>query len=459
MKIAATIVAFVLIGQASAQTSFTYQGDLRSAGAAASGLHDMRFRLYTVDGSGFPTQIGPTLCADNVTVAEGKFTTTLDFGAQFTGSQSRFLEIEVRPDTGLTCASLAGFTLLAPRQPITSAPRATSALTAATANTLIRPDGSGAGLVNTTNAGNVGIFTTTPVARLHVAEGDFVAGATGQEWMFHTRSSFGGDFLQITDADSGVFQFQRGLVVHQNGGVGIGTTAPAGKLDVASGGGSYFRIDTPNGDVRVNGGTDGFFGLFNEGVAAGSTSFNSIAGTNLSINNGSGNVGIGAAPDPSRKLFVNGQIGVSPTFRVKSIHGTSFLPDVVGRDTGGFGYYDTLGVRGYGIGAGNFIAPVELPDGCQVQRIDVTFVDNRATDFTLTFGRTSTTTGVVSNIAAVTTTGQSNAIRVTGVDLGGFGIGNNSNVYWLSANLQSFGQELHQIVAVRISYTVTSPLP
>ena len=461
MRLIAVLMSIGLIALASAQTlgqtAFTYQGELRAAGLPASGLHDVRFRLY--DGASSVTQIGSTLCVDNVTVVDGKFTTTLDFGSQFAGTQGRFVEIEVRADTGLTCASLAGFTVLAPRQAITPAPRAIAATSATTATALIRPDGTGTGVVNVTNAGNVGVSTPTPAARLHVANGDIVAGATGQEWIFHTRSSFNGDFLQITDANAGVFQFQRGLVLNQAGNVGIGTTAPGGQLDVASGGGSYFRIDSPNGDLRFNGGTDGFFGFFNEGVAAGTTSFNSIAGTNLSINNSNGNVGIGAAPDPSRKLYVNGQIGIIPTFRVKSIHGTSFLPDVVSRDIGGFGYYDTAGVRGHGIGTTGFIAPVELPDGCQVQRIDLTFIDNRAVDFTLTFGRTSTTTGVVLNIASVTTTGQSGAVRTTGVDLAGFGIGNTSNAYWLTANLQSFGAEVHQIVAVRISYTVTSPLP
>ncbi len=405
MRVFAAIFLLGVVAQASAQTpsttptSFTYQGELLSAGAPASGLHDIRFRLY--DAAGSATQLGPTVCRDNVNITDGKFTATLDFGSQFAGSQSRLLELEVRRDTGLGCDNLAGFTVLAPQLQITSAPRAISAITAMTAasatvaTALVRPDGTGTGVVNVTNAGNVG----------------------------------------------------------------IGTSLPGGKLDIASGGGSYFRIDNPNGDLRVNGGTDGFFGIFNEGVAAGSTSFNSVAGTNLTINNGNGNVGIGAAPDASRKLFVNGQIGLSPTFRVKSIHGASFLPDTVSRDSGSFGYYDELGVRGYGASTASFIAPVELPDGCQVQRIDLTYSDSRPVDFTLAFGRTSTTTGVVSTIASVSTTGQSAAIRVAGVDLAGFGIGNNSNVYWLRANLQSFGPELHQIVAVRITYTVTSPLP
>lgn len=388
----AVLASLIAAAHAHAQTLFTYQGELRSFDSPVNGLHDLRFRLY--DSLTGNTQLGSTLCADNVEVVDGRFTVPLDFGAQFAGSQARFLEIEVRQDASQSCANLAGFTLLAPRQQVTSSPRAISASTATTAasatvaTALVRPDGTGLGVVNVTNSGNVGVSTANPAARLHVAEGDILAGTLGKEWVFHTRSSFNGEYLHLTDADNGVIQFQRGLIVHENG-----------------------------------------------------------------------NVGIGAVPDSSRKLFVNGQIGFPPTFRVMSIHGASFLPDSVNLDGGGFGTYDTFGVRGFGIGAGVFVAPVQLPDGCQIQRIDLTYGDTRASDFTLTFGRTSTTTGSTSSIATVTSSGSAAGIRVAGIELGGYSISNNSNVYWLSANLQSFGTETHRIVAVRILYTVTSPLP
>ncbi|MEZ4654138.1 MAG: hypothetical protein R3E12_11280 [Candidatus Eisenbacteria bacterium] len=43
-------------------------------------------------------------CIDNVGVAAGVFTTQLDFGQQFATPGQRYLEIEVRRDTGLGCA-------------------------------------------------------------------------------------------------------------------------------------------------------------------------------------------------------------------------------------------------------------------------------------------------------------------------------------------------------------------
>lgn len=108
-------------------TAFTYQGQLKSAGSPANGLHDLRFRLYDAFAGG--AQVGPTLCANNVSVTEGLFTVSLDFGAQFAGDQ-RFLEIDVRADTGLNCANPAGFVTLAPRQALTAAPNAIFALNA-----------------------------------------------------------------------------------------------------------------------------------------------------------------------------------------------------------------------------------------------------------------------------------------------------------------------------------------
>ncbi len=92
----------------------------------------------------------------------------------------------------------------------------------------------------TINGNSVGIGTNAPGAKLHLVNGDILAGPSAQEWMFHTRSSFGGDFLQITDRDNGVPQFQRGLTLTQAGNVGIGTTGPAATLHV-------------NGDFRAEG--------------------------------------------------------------------------------------------------------------------------------------------------------------------------------------------------------------
>ena len=80
--------------------------------------------------------------------------------------------------------------------------------------------------------GSIGIGVVVPQAKLHILGGDLLAGAPGEEWMFHTRSQAAGDFLQITDRDAGVPQFQRGLTLTESGNVGIGTTGPGTRLEV-----------------------------------------------------------------------------------------------------------------------------------------------------------------------------------------------------------------------------------
>jgi hypothetical protein len=147
-------------GAASAEplsSAITYQGELSQGGVPASGPHDLRFRLFDASGGG--TQAGATLCADDVSIANGKFTVSLDFGPQFTGER-RWLEIEVRADTGLGCADATGFLVLGPRQELTNAPHAAFALSAGDAASL---GGQGASFF--TDASNIS-SGTLPNSRL-----------------------------------------------------------------------------------------------------------------------------------------------------------------------------------------------------------------------------------------------------------------------------------------------------
>ena len=126
IRLSAALVVMALTassatGQSPLGTSFTYQGQLRSAGSPASGMHDLRFQLYNASALG--ASVGAQLCLDNVPVTGGLFKVELDFGAPFTG-QKRFLAIEVRVDTGLNCANPTGFILLNPRQELTATPNA-----------------------------------------------------------------------------------------------------------------------------------------------------------------------------------------------------------------------------------------------------------------------------------------------------------------------------------------------
>lgn len=102
------------------------------------------------------------------------------------------------------------------------------------------------------------------------------------------------------------------VYVTNSGDVGIGTTTPQGRFEVRSGNGSYWRIDSTNGDLHGNGGTDGVMGLINDTVG-------NNARTDIVVNNqahlvvrGNGNVGIGTG-NPTSRLEIFGQDGLAIT--------------------------------------------------------------------------------------------------------------------------------------------------
>jgi len=97
-------------------TAFTYQGQLSDAGTPANGEYDIQFQLFDAASGG--SSIGPTILVDNVAVADGRFTVSLDFGQNPFGDGARWLQIGVRPGSGGSLVALS------PRQELTPAPYA-----------------------------------------------------------------------------------------------------------------------------------------------------------------------------------------------------------------------------------------------------------------------------------------------------------------------------------------------
>jgi len=95
--------------------SITYQGELTDDGSPASGDYEFSFELYDDQAAGI--QVGTTV-TQVLTVADGLFTATPNFGNVFDGT-ALYLEIGVRPD-----GSADPLTTLTPRQTLTAAPYA-----------------------------------------------------------------------------------------------------------------------------------------------------------------------------------------------------------------------------------------------------------------------------------------------------------------------------------------------
>ena len=99
----------LILNPARAQgTAFTYQGRLLAGSAPANGSYDVAFALYATNLAGAPLA-GPVTNAA-ITVSNGLFAVTLDFGGVFTGT-NYWLELAARTNGG------GAFSTLSPRQP------------------------------------------------------------------------------------------------------------------------------------------------------------------------------------------------------------------------------------------------------------------------------------------------------------------------------------------------------
>jgi hypothetical protein len=152
------VLALALAGNALAQSSsFNYQGRLTDAGSAASGSFQFQFKLYDAASGG--SQVGSTLSDVPVTVSNGTFSVSLDFGVMAFSGGDRFLEVSVRKTAN------DAYTPLTPRQKINSAPysnKANSANTADNFNGNLSGDVSGTQTATVVNS--VGGKTSTNIA-------------------------------------------------------------------------------------------------------------------------------------------------------------------------------------------------------------------------------------------------------------------------------------------------------
>jgi hypothetical protein len=257
---------------------FTYQGFLRQGGAPLNNpSQSMRFRIYDA-------LTGGTMLWDSgaltVNVANGLFTVQLNLPVSIWTGADRFLEIQV------------GATTLSPRVRIGSTPYANTATLLNIFQSVQIPAGAAAGRVLTSDAsGNASWQALPPSASAWAVSGTNI---------YNTNT----------------------------GNVGIGTTAPAARLDIL--GGNWDTAST-EGDLRIGDATYRLkIGIARSGDGAGHATIAAQGGINmLSLGAGTtlaaqrtltilgtGNVGIGTIAPTGRLHIEHNSTLSSPTLRL-----------------------------------------------------------------------------------------------------------------------------------------------
>ena len=294
IPILALVLAILLglaVGQASAQTTqFTYQGQLAETGVAANGSYDFQFALFD-DPTG-PNQLGSTISTSGVTVNGGIFTVNLDFGAQFSGP-ARYLQISVKQS-----ANPGAYTVLHPRQPITSAPYSVRSLNATAADTATNSAQLGGFAAN--------LFVLTSDPRMTddrdplAGSANYIQNTTGQQPSANFniagngRASF---FDAVTDyriATSTVLTVRGSNNIFVGNGAGLSNAAgsnnafvgaSAGALNTSGSNNAFFGWLAGAHSTATN---NSFFGA-NAGLANTSGAQNVFAGFNAGAANTTGN--------------------------------------------------------------------------------------------------------------------------------------------------------------------------
>jgi photosystem II stability/assembly factor-like uncharacterized protein len=176
MKLHLTALAVLMssaMGVRAQTTAFTFQGQLSSGGSAASGAYDLRFQIFNANSN---IVAGPLTNAP-VGVTNGLFAVTLDFGPGVFDGTWRTLEIGVR-----TNGTTGAYTVLSPRQPLTSVPYAIQAINASNAVTLTGPlqaTNIAGTIPNTLLSPNVAVLTNNVIFSASVTATNFIGNGFG----------------------------------------------------------------------------------------------------------------------------------------------------------------------------------------------------------------------------------------------------------------------------------------
>ena len=159
----AGVIASILVAAAAfrggtpVDYTFTYQGQLRNAGALVNGPVDLRITLWDSDVDG--GQVGPINNYQAVPITEGRFALGLNFGATAFDGSNRWVQLEFRSPAGS-----GQYLTLNPRDKIMATPYAMFALNGGNGIWNYNPENLSVSVLGQ----KVGIGTSNPTAALEV---------------------------------------------------------------------------------------------------------------------------------------------------------------------------------------------------------------------------------------------------------------------------------------------------
>lgn len=338
-------------------SAFTYQGHLYDNNDVADGEYDFQFQLWGDPCSSEPLfKIGDDVNKPDVDVIDSYFTVELDFGGGVFDGNAVWLAIGVRPGVENDPCS---YEVLLPRQEVTPTPYAIYAEATGTVPVPLELSSSVAfpgAVIKGTNNGNgfgvKGIHTTSGnTGNLGtISSGVYGFSSAGRAVFGSSGSGYAGYF-------DGKAKVIGDLIVDSN--VGIGTTSPGEKLDVAGTGQmTGFKLPTgaSSGYVLTSDGS----GVGTWQAAAGGGDSDWMVSGNDMYSIPSGNVGIGAT-SPDEKLHVQG----SGYEKIKVESTVSWGSATVSLNTNG-GTFDYLQLYKGGPSTNGDIAGIPLANLSQV---------------------------------------------------------------------------------------------
>jgi hypothetical protein len=201
-------------------TAFTYQGRLEINSQPATGAYLMRFSLWDSLTLGTERASVPT---NTIPVTNGLFTVNLDFGASHFEGEDRWLQIEVWPNGSLQKNVLTPRTRLAP---------APNALYATKAGTVTD------GAIKTNQLGTTG----SPLP------GQVLA--------------YNGSALEWRPPEGSIWALNGATAYYNGGNVGIGTTTPFNRFEVAGDGNFQSHLSTSGNLIMAGHETEATLGIF-----------------------------------------------------------------------------------------------------------------------------------------------------------------------------------------------------